>query len=1269
MAHAVHHEVVRPSGLAHGAALCLYPVDALGKPQWPHHRGCLVGHVVAARDNALHVFEIRERDGQTSLVLLRTHRLYGEVTGIRCIRTIASQYDKRDRVLIAFRDAKLALMEWNDAYGDLTTVSIHTFERTQQLAAGVPANMVPILATDPASRCAALLLPHDAIAVLPLYQDIAEMNQGEETRVTAAVLNEVPYAPSFVLALGADVDKSIKNVCDLAFLPGLQKPTLAVLFRPELTWTGSLSRKRDTMRVCVITLDANVSRFPLTLTSEPLPYDCLYMQACPAAVGGLLIVTASAVLHVDQTGRVVGTAVDGWFAKTSSLAIQQHHLSVDLQHSQLIFTTDAGGVIFVADGRALSFTVTTEGRSVTGIALAELDVPGAAPPAAFATRIGSSLFCGAMCGDSRLYTLSVDSGAAAAAAAAAPSAPATATAPEAMDDIDADLYGPSPAQPQPVPAARVADDVSAMDDDLYGESAAPAAPASAGTSVLTLADTLPTLAPINSIACGSVRDERGFFERTLVAGGRQLVALEPKLRYVEARDISPAREVWAAAGFLLTSGDDESLLHTSQGEFVAQLEGPTLECGGDTFTRVTSFCAEHLGADGRPVARFGVRDRSITGARCVGPYTVLLYDDQVSVFRGAEQTGTIGGVFAHADVYIDRAGVLFGHPGTFLVLIDGAGGMQLHEIASGTLIWHSRSLRVLPSRVNGSAGEDPDDQPGSDIAQVRLCDVGDVPMLVVHYASGHLAVFEARPTHDEEGAQVGVPLGFVRLDAHVIHHVGRFAPMALGGHSVVVVPGSTTYVIARDAKSGLQLHSLDVALEAAAPSEGWSLFGVQHGIARTFTFEAVQLDCTVPYIRWSTGREYSHVAVHSECACIVAASVQPIDFVLYGDDETPVQDPAQDPMSTRSVRGAVELFPRLGEEPNDGYELGPNEMVLALHTPVLDCQDRPEGRRQFVVAGTVTTTGEDRTATGHFYVFDIAGTVPFAEDRESDTLRLRLLYREETRAPVTALSDLNGFLVAAVGQKLLVRSFEFMSWLVTIAFYDTAFYVTDIKRLKSVFLLTDLHRSTYFVAFQEEPAKLFFLGCDYSVGHRTAGAFLIDGRTATLVTAAPDGCLRLLDFNPMNPTSHGGQRLLVRTEYHTSGTVSASLILRHSYSADGEPAASEVLLAKENGAVDVLVPVRERTFHLLQLLQSMLVRSIRHTAGLNPRAFRAVPNEHVSRPLTKGILDGCLLHSAEPMSRPKFAVLVQDLQLRANGVTDTLVLDELATLAPTWNRS
>ena len=378
--------------------------------------------------------------------------------------------------------AQLALMEWSDAYGDLVTLSIHTFERAPQLAAGLPERLVPVLATDPASRCAALLLPEDAIAVLPLYQDVAELDVGapenrEELRT--AVLGQLPYAPSFVLSLGGEVDSKIRNVRDLAFLPGFQKPTLAVLYEPDLTWTGQLSKARQTMRVSMITLDLTIARYPSTATSDLLPYDALFIVACPAAIGGVLVVTASALIHMDQTAKLVGVAVNAWFERTADMTLPRYTppsgAPLDLRDSQLLFTSGTGGLLFPADGTAYSFRCTTEGRSVTGIELSPVSIPDEAPRCAFACglpgeeRAARRVLCASLQGDTRLYGVS-DSGARADSRGGVAHAvkPGAASAPGAApmdegEDLDAHLYGntqneaPAAARAPAAPAALAPD--------------------------------------------------------------------------------------------------------------------------------------------------------------------------------------------------------------------------------------------------------------------------------------------------------------------------------------------------------------------------------------------------------------------------------------------------------------------------------------------------------------------------------------------------------------------------------------------------------------------------------------------------------------------------------------------------------------------------------------------------------------------------------------------------------------------------------------------
>lgn len=107
------------------------------------------------------------------------------------------------------------------------------------------------LRADPLSRCAALLIPGDSIAILPFYQSQAELDIMEQEtnqarcvprvksdNLTQRYDRDVPYSPSFILDFAGDVDERIRNVIDFAFLPGFNNPTIAVLYQSPQTWTG-----------------------------------------------------------------------------------------------------------------------------------------------------------------------------------------------------------------------------------------------------------------------------------------------------------------------------------------------------------------------------------------------------------------------------------------------------------------------------------------------------------------------------------------------------------------------------------------------------------------------------------------------------------------------------------------------------------------------------------------------------------------------------------------------------------------------------------------------------------------------------------------------------------------------------------------------------------------------------------------------------------------------------------------------------------------------
>ncbi|KAF9235610.1 CPSF A subunit region-domain-containing protein [Melanogaster broomeanus] len=395
--------------------------------------------------------------------LIREYTLHGTVTGIDRVCTMSSNDDKLDRLLVSFKDAKIALLEWSDAVHDLVTISIHTYERAPQMAALDSHLFRPDLRADPLSRCAALSLPRDSIAILPFFQTQAELDVMEQDQSLA---REVPYSPSFILDLVADVDPNLRNLVDFVFLPGYHNPTIAVLCQSEKTWAGRLKEYRDTGRLYIFTLDLLNHTYPIITAVDNLPYDCFTLL--PSA-------------------RRVALPVNGWFARVSdtpSLPLDKDH-DLTLDGSRLVFADDKTFFVIRKDGLVHPVEIVSDGRTVSKLvmspALAQTTIPAVTKQLG-----GGMLFVGSTAGPSVLLRALrvaevVKPGEEGEDGSAMPAAVVDTNAMDLDDDDDDDLYGDSK------PMARAAPN-----------GAVPGAPALRTRSVtyLSLCDSLPAYGPI-----------------------------------------------------------------------------------------------------------------------------------------------------------------------------------------------------------------------------------------------------------------------------------------------------------------------------------------------------------------------------------------------------------------------------------------------------------------------------------------------------------------------------------------------------------------------------------------------------------------------------------------------------------------------------------------------------------------------------------------------------------------------------------------------------
>ncbi|CAD6980983.1 unnamed protein product [Tilletia controversa] len=1324
---ALHNQLAAAAGAAFTVALnlnlppapTLEQARALAHTAWPATRGRLLGNVVLARDDCLRVYEVREplasagagegEDGgegdenlpqlgegemfegeavKARFHMLCSYQLFGVVTGLAKVRTIASTEDSRDRLVVSFKDAKIALLEWSDSDRDLISVSIHTYERAAQLANGIPLNFQPLLAVDPADRCAALLLPQDAIAILPFLQDAAELELFEGPQAQAS--RSLPYAPSFVLPF-AQSDPKIRGARDMVFLPGFQKPTLAVLYAAQQTWTGRLAEAKDTCSFALITLDMNLSSHPVISERHGLPYDSFQIVACPQKLGGCMILSSSAIVHIDQASKVVGTAVNGWHVLTSALPLPHATtranrgkdgdatmkeeekgeesgeqkgtpLQLELQGSQLFFTDDAAGLVLMKDNKALPFRFLLDGRSISALTLGAIEYNDTIPASLSILDTDRARFVltGSMVGDTVL---------------------------QRVDTVLADAEEVEGLNGQG--SAKVEDEME-LDVDLYGEEAQHANGGSSSKQRIARLTQVDRLEFIGSISDLCERGVKGSSASTFVAavgaessGG--LASVEPRVIARKRRrlNVEASDGIWDVTGtvtdleagrrILTTSGGSSQLLAlptSTDPVTITSWDEPTLQASpipdSDFFARLSPEAFYVLTSAGETVASLTSSDeesfidfhatrKQVVIRTSSGLRVVQLQIGKKQVLKPVKTFAEISDRFHHA-AFIDES---------------------VHDLASGALRWRSRTLLTAASRLDTHNSDAPHPSVALGLVSASFFELQHILHCAVLYDNGLFAVYEVcrwKPSSAQQGTSSDSISGicFVKRLAEFFGPTPRLRAIpfhGLGEFDGVYLCGTPPRWLLRSPHSEVKLfvhdqESMHAFTTVGAP--GTAVFAESHG-AETWLAEMAPYsnDLTALYERHRIGRTYSKVRWHPRIRAVIAASRSDGQFVLFEPEEgTAIGNPGADPTPAKIPYGSLELFVGDLHAPVHGHDFEPNEMVTALEIVTLDTVSQLASRKEFVAVGTTWFHGEDRPTRGATYIFDIVEVVSDGED-EGRNYRIRLLGRDDfTKGPVTAITDLNGYIVTAVGQKLFVRAFEQDQWLVAVAFLDMFFYTTSLRKIKNFLIATDAQKSISLIMFQEEPYRLFMLGRDHRNVHVTGGEFLVSESELVLTTTDVDGVVRLLDYNPAVTTSLGGQRLLLRTEFQTA-TEASSVVRLARFGQDEEAYdASEIVLGKTNGAIETMIPVQEEVFKRLSVLQAQLVRNVQHVAGLNPRAYRAVHNDFATRPLAKGILDGTLLEVFVTLSWPRMVELASGLPGCVGGPQQ--VLDELYVLRSAW---
>ena len=452
------------------------------------------------------VLQRSDRANNTKLILVAEIPVAATITGLARVKAASTQ-SGGDALLIAFKDAKLSLVAWDPERLGLATISIHYYEQDELQGspwAAPLSDYVNFLAADPSSRCAALKFGARNLAIVPFTygnEDIdmddwdEELDGARNVKNAQAVSNgtsniqeDTPYSPSFVLRL-PNLDPSLLHPVHLAFLHEYREPTFGILSSIEAP-SNALGRK-DHLSYMVFTLDLQQKASTTILSVGGLPRDLFRVVALPAPVGGALLVGPNELLHIGQSGKPHGVAVNPMTKQVTSFGlVDQSTLNLRLEGCTIeVLSPENGELLMILnDGRLATITFRLDGRSVSGftVKLVPQEAGGSIIPCAITTlsRLGRhSMFAGAEDGDSLVFGW------------ARKQSQASKRKSKIQElDVDLDLDD---------------EDVDLEDDDdLYGDDPAPAptavtdASAKSGELSFRIHDRLLSIAPIRAMTYG-----------------------------------------------------------------------------------------------------------------------------------------------------------------------------------------------------------------------------------------------------------------------------------------------------------------------------------------------------------------------------------------------------------------------------------------------------------------------------------------------------------------------------------------------------------------------------------------------------------------------------------------------------------------------------------------------------------------------------------------------------------------------------------------------
>ncbi|EDV98226.1 GH22991 [Drosophila grimshawi] len=562
---------------------------------------------------------------------------------------------------------------------------------------------------------------------------------------------------------------------------------------------------------------------------------------------------------------------------------------------------------------------------------------------------------------------------------------------------------------------------------------------------------------------------------------------------------------------------------------------------------------------------------------------------------------------------------------------------------------------------------------------------------VFRYAKGHLKIrfrkleqlhlLEQQPTHIELDGEDVEEAESYNMQAKYVQKLRYFANV--GGLAGIMVCGVNPCFVFLTSRGELRIHRLlgngDVRSFAA-----FNNVNIPHGFLYFDTTYELKISVLPSYLSYDAAWPVRKVPLrctprqlvyHREnrVYCLITQKEEPMTkYYRFNGEDKELSEECRGERFIYPIGSLFEMVlisPETWEiVPDASIQFEPWEHVTAFKIVKLSYEGTRSGLKEYLCIGTNFNYSEDITSRGNIHIYDIIEVVP-EPGKPMTKFKLKEVFKKEQKGPVSAISDVVGFLVTGLGQKIYIWQLRDGD-LIGVAFIDTNIYVHQIITVKSLIFIADVYKSISLLRFQEEHRTLSLASRDFNPMEVFGIEFMVDNSNLGFLVTDAERNLIVYMYQPEARESLGGQKLLRKADYHLGQVVNTMFRVQcHQRGLhQRQPFLYEnkhlVIYGSLDGALGYCLPLPEKVYRRFLMLQNVLLSYQDHLCGLNPKEYRTIKSvKKLGINPSRCIIDGDLIWSFRMLAHSERNEVAKKIGTRTEEIlADLLEIERISAV-------